>query len=87
MERTTHDDGMRARPNALLEPFSLGHGVILRNRIVIAPMTTWAGNDDGTTVSDEEEAYYRLRVKDVGLVITGDPATREGLLRRRKLPR
>jgi 2,4-dienoyl-CoA reductase-like NADH-dependent reductase (Old Yellow Enzyme family) len=55
---------------ALLEPFSLGYGVMLRNRIVMAPMTTWAGNDDGT-VSDEEEAYYRLRVKDVGLVITG----------------
>jgi 2,4-dienoyl-CoA reductase-like NADH-dependent reductase (Old Yellow Enzyme family) len=59
MERTT-----------LLEPFSLGHGFMLRNRIVMAPMTTWAGNDDGT-VSAEEEAYYRLRVKDVGLVITG----------------
>jgi 2,4-dienoyl-CoA reductase-like NADH-dependent reductase (Old Yellow Enzyme family) len=55
---------------ALLEPFSLGYGVMLRNRIVMAPMTTWAGNDDGT-VSDEEEAYYRLRVKDVGLVIAG----------------
>lgn len=59
MERTT-----------LLEAFSLGDGLKLRNRIVMAPMTTWAGNDDGT-VSDEEEAYYRLRVKDVGLVITG----------------
>lgn len=54
----------------LLEPFSLGHGIRLRNRIVMAPMTTWAGNDDGT-VSDDEENYYRLRVKDVGLVITG----------------
>ena len=41
----------------LLEPFSLSHGVLLRNRIVMAPMTTWAGNDDGT-VSSEEEAYY-----------------------------
>ena len=51
----------------LLKPFSLAHDVLLRNRIVMAPMTTWAGNDDGT-VSDEEEAYYRLRVKDVGLV-------------------
>lgn len=33
-------------------------------------MTTWASNDDGT-VSDDEEAYYKRRVKDVGLVITG----------------
>src|SRR3954469_4081129 len=54
----------------LLEPFQLAYGVMLRNRIAMAPMTTWAGNDDGT-VSDEEEAYYRLRAKDVGLVITG----------------
>jgi 2,4-dienoyl-CoA reductase-like NADH-dependent reductase (Old Yellow Enzyme family) len=54
----------------LLEPVSLRHGILLRNRVAMAPMTTWAGNDDGT-VSDEEEAYYRLRVKDVGLVITG----------------
>lgn len=54
----------------LLEQYSLGKGITLRNRIVMAPMTTWSGNDDGT-VSDEEEAYYRLRVKDIGLVITG----------------
>lgn len=44
--------------------------MLLRNRAVMAPMTTWAGNDDGT-VSDDEEAYYRRRVRDVGLVITG----------------
>ena len=57
-------------PRALLEAFPFAPGLTLRNRIVMAPMTTWAGNDDGT-VSAEEEAYYRLRVKDVGLVITG----------------
>jgi 2,4-dienoyl-CoA reductase-like NADH-dependent reductase (Old Yellow Enzyme family) len=45
-------------------------GLLLRNRVVMAPMTTWSGNDDGT-VSDEEDAYYRRRVQDVGLVITG----------------
>ncbi|TCD25304.1 NADH-dependent flavin oxidoreductase [Lelliottia amnigena] len=56
--------------NPLLEGFSLGKGVTLRNRIVMAPMTTWSGNDDGT-VSHEEEAYYRRRVQDIGLVITG----------------
>lgn len=45
-------------------------GLVLKNRIVMAPMTTWASNDDGT-VSDEEDAYYRRRAQDVGLVITG----------------
>lgn len=48
----------------------LAPGLTVRNRVAMAPMTTWASNDDGT-VSDEEDAYYRLRVKDVGLVITG----------------
>ncbi|QAU34171.1 NADH-dependent flavin oxidoreductase [Janthinobacterium sp. 17J80-10] len=54
----------------LFEQSALTAGIVLRNRIVMAPMTTWASNDDGT-VSDEEEAYYRRRAKDVGLVITG----------------
>lgn len=58
------------KTSPLLEPFILGQGLQLRNRIVMAPMTTWSGNEDGT-VSEDEENYYRLRVKDVGLVITG----------------
>jgi 2,4-dienoyl-CoA reductase-like NADH-dependent reductase (Old Yellow Enzyme family) len=45
-------------------------GLLLRNRVVMAPMTTWASDDDGT-VSDAEDAYYRRRAQDVGLVITG----------------
>ncbi len=55
---------------SLFDPFTLTEGMTLRNRVVMAPMTTWAGNDDGT-VSDEEDAYYRRRVRDVGLVLTG----------------
>lgn len=54
----------------LFAPFELSPGLHLRNRVVMAPMTTWAGNDDGT-VSDAEDAYYRRRAQDVGLVITG----------------
>lgn len=54
----------------LFEPFAFAKGIALRNRVVMAPMTTWAGNADGT-VSDEEIAYYRRRVNGVGLVITG----------------
>jgi 2,4-dienoyl-CoA reductase-like NADH-dependent reductase (Old Yellow Enzyme family) len=54
----------------LFAPIELVPGLLLRNRVVMAPMTTWASNDDGT-VSDEEDAYYRRRTKDVGLVITG----------------
>ncbi|MHB8622204.1 MAG: NADH-dependent flavin oxidoreductase [Sulfuricaulis sp.] len=54
----------------LFEQITLAPNIVLRNRIAMAPMTTWASNDDGT-VSDDEEAYYRRRAKDVALVITG----------------
>jgi 2,4-dienoyl-CoA reductase-like NADH-dependent reductase (Old Yellow Enzyme family) len=54
----------------LFEQFRLAEGVGLRNRVVMAPMTTWASNDD-LTVSDEEIAYYRRRANGVGLIITG----------------
>ncbi|AIC29782.1 NADH:flavin oxidoreductase/NADH oxidase protein (plasmid) [Rhizobium etli bv. mimosae str. IE4771] len=54
----------------LFEPFTFPNGLTLRNHIVMAPMTTWSGNDDGT-VSDEEIAYYRRRTQGVGLVLTG----------------
>jgi 2,4-dienoyl-CoA reductase-like NADH-dependent reductase (Old Yellow Enzyme family) len=54
----------------LFAPLTLVDGLTLRNRVVMAPMTTWSANDD-LTVSDEELAYYRRRVGGVGLVITG----------------
>jgi 2,4-dienoyl-CoA reductase-like NADH-dependent reductase (Old Yellow Enzyme family) len=54
----------------LFETFAFDKGITLRNRVVMAPMTTWSGNDDGT-VSEEEVAYYRHRAKSVGLVLTG----------------
>jgi 2,4-dienoyl-CoA reductase-like NADH-dependent reductase (Old Yellow Enzyme family) len=54
----------------LFDHLNLAPGITLQNRIAMAPMTTWSSNDDAT-VSDEEDAYYRRRVGDVGLVITG----------------
>ncbi|MRH98223.1 NADH-dependent flavin oxidoreductase [Agrobacterium tumefaciens] len=56
--------------NLLFEPFTFSNGLTLRNRVIMAPMTTWSGNDDGT-VSDEEISYYRRRAQGVGLVLTG----------------
>lgn len=61
---------MNMKYNRLFEPFTLKNGVTLKNRIVMAPMTTWSSNDD-YTVSDEEVKYYKKRVTEVGLVITG----------------
>lgn len=55
--------------NNVHEPYTLSNGVHLRNAVVMAPMTTWAGTDDGQ-LTGTELAYYRERVQDVGMVIT-----------------
>ncbi|HHX61013.1 MAG TPA: NADH-dependent flavin oxidoreductase [Epulopiscium sp.] len=44
-------------------------GVSVKNPVVMAPMTTFSGNIDGT-VSKDELSYYKKRSKDVGVVIT-----------------
>nr|WP_320058256.1 NADH-dependent flavin oxidoreductase [uncultured Bacteroides sp.] len=44
-------------------------GIELDNRVVMAPMTTFSGNEDGT-VSDAEIAYYKERNKGAGLLLT-----------------
>ncbi|WP_221796631.1 hypothetical protein [Oceanobacter mangrovi] len=51
------------------EAFQLQDGVVLKNAVVMAPMTTWAGSSDGQLTATEL-AYYRERVKDVGMVIS-----------------
>lgn len=61
---------MRYENSLLFKPFNFGNGVVLRNRIVMAPMTTWSAKPDGS-ISEEELLHYRSRAKDVGLVITG----------------
>jgi len=54
---------------ALLEPFSFSNGVSLKNRVVMAPMTNFSSNPDGT-VTDAEVNYYARRSDGVGMVIT-----------------
>lgn len=44
-------------------------GIEVTNRIVLAPMTTFSGNNDGTT-NDAEVAYYQKRNESAGLLIT-----------------
>jgi hypothetical protein len=61
---------MTSSKTELFDTVPFARGLTLRNRVVMAPMTTWSGNEDGT-VSAEEEDYYRRRVNGVGLVITG----------------
>ena len=54
---------------SLLEPFTFPNGVQLKNRVVMAPMTNYSSNEDGS-VSDAEVAYYVRRSKGVSMVIT-----------------
>ncbi len=54
---------------ALLEPFELPNGVQLKNRVIMAPMTNYSSNSNGT-VSDDEVNYYIHRSKGVSMVIT-----------------
>lgn len=61
---------MKSNYNKILSPFTFPvSGINITNRIVLAPMTTFSGNNDGTT-TDAEVAYYRERNQSAGLLIT-----------------
>ena len=60
---------MNSKYIPLFEPIILRSGIQLDNRVVMAPMTNFSSNQDGT-VSDEEVAYYRRRSNGVGMVVT-----------------
>jgi 2,4-dienoyl-CoA reductase-like NADH-dependent reductase (Old Yellow Enzyme family) len=55
--------------NKMFQEYMLRKDVILKNRLVLAPMTTYASNED-LTVSDEELIYYNSRAKQFGMVVT-----------------
>jgi 2,4-dienoyl-CoA reductase-like NADH-dependent reductase (Old Yellow Enzyme family) len=61
---------MNKKYSNLFESLTFKNGITIKNRVVMAPMTTWSSNDD-YTISDEEVNYYKRRVNGVGLVITG----------------
>jgi len=55
------------------KPYKFKNGTIMRNAFALAPMTTYSANED-LTLSDEEENYYYLRSKNLGMVITAAAA-------------
>ncbi|MDR0588647.1 MAG: NADH-dependent flavin oxidoreductase [Burkholderiales bacterium] len=55
---------------SLFEPFTFANGATLSNKIVMAPMTTWSGDNQGNN-TEEELRYYAARSAGVGMVITG----------------
>ncbi|MFS0781918.1 NADH-dependent flavin oxidoreductase [Bacillus sp. 1P06AnD] len=70
---------MKDTYKSIFEPYVLPNGVTLKNRYVIAPMTTYSGDRDGS-VSDQEMAYYQRRAGEPGMFITACIAvSRSGL--------
>ena len=55
--------------NNLFKEFTFKSGVTVRNRIMMAPMTTFSA-DSQDYVSEEEYAYYKERSNGVGAIIT-----------------
>ena len=65
--------------NKFLEKYTLNNKVEVPNRLVVAPLTLFASNPDGT-INDDEREYLKVRGTGIGLYILGATAvTQEGL--------
>lgn len=60
---------MKSKYQHLFQDFTFKSGVQVRNRLMMAPMTTFSA-DEQDYVSQEELDYYRERAKEVGTIIT-----------------
>ncbi|ETT54198.1 MULTISPECIES: NADH-dependent flavin oxidoreductase [unclassified Paenibacillus] len=60
---------LKTEYSPLLETFKFKSGIELKNRVVMAPMTNFSSNEDGT-VSRPELDYYIRRSGGAGMVIT-----------------
>ncbi|MEO1771951.1 NADH-dependent flavin oxidoreductase [Candidatus Enterococcus ferrettii] len=54
----------------LTEPLTFNRGLTLKNRVLMAPMTTKMSFFDGVVTQDEVD-YYSMRAGEIGAVITG----------------
>ncbi|MGR6979945.1 NADH-dependent flavin oxidoreductase [Testudinibacter sp. P27/CKL/0425] len=60
---------MNPKYTPLFQPYTLNNHVEIKNRLVVAPMTHYASNPDGST-SEEELAFLQGRAQDFGLFIS-----------------
>lgn len=60
---------MNPKYSPLFQPYTLNNGVTIKNRLVVAPMTHFASNDDGS-LSHEERAFIQGRAENFGLFIS-----------------
>lgn len=59
--------------NNPFQEYKFKNGATLKNRFILAPMTTYSSNND-LTLSNDEEIYYNARAKQFGMVITAATA-------------
>lgn len=60
-----------------LQPYTFANGFMLKNRVVMAPMTTMSSFFDGSITNDEVD-YYAERAGGPGMIITGVAYVTEG---------
>lgn len=61
----------------LFEPYTLNNGIVIKNRLAVAPMTHFASNEDGT-ISEEERHFLQNRAEDMGLFIAAATLVADG---------
>lgn len=59
---------MMSTHESMLSTFTLPNGVALKNRLLMAPMTTCTGYFDGSVTSELVE-YYRARAGSIGVIV------------------
>lgn len=68
---------MSSKYTALFQPYALNNGVEIKNRLVVAPMTHFASNPDGT-LSNTERKFIAHRAQDFGMFITAATLVQDG---------
>ncbi len=61
----------------LFSPYTLNNGVTIKNRLVVAPMTHYSSNPDGT-MSEAERHFLHNRAVDMGMFISAATAIADG---------
>lgn len=59
---------MNPKYTPLFQSYTLNNGVVVKNRLVVAPMTHWASNADGS-ISEGERRFLQNRFEGFGLFI------------------
>ncbi|MFC0819591.1 NADH-dependent flavin oxidoreductase [Moraxella marmotae] len=61
----------------LFQPLTFNNGVSIKNRLVVAPMTHFGSNDDGS-LGEQERRFIANRAEDFGMFITAATLVQDG---------